>query len=162
MPLHTMVGITAGLLVVTCIAAIAVVIARTPFGDTSAPEDDPAVAAVELTVAGNAGTDRIRCMGDIVTVTLSGVDAGDGVVVAWLDAPNGSLEIVLKRTESGYAGHVYAWLGAISTDFAKPERVTVWPGERFIVRIDGVVQAREVFVAGDGVRLGSRGDETCA
>lgn len=122
-----------------------------------APTDPPAI----VTASGRDGADSLHCMADVVSITVTrpGV-AGDSVIAAWVDASNGTMELVLRPAAGAYRGYLYVNEGVMRTE-PRMGGLAIWPGERIVLRVHGLIDARELRVTGRQLRLGSRGEGPC-
>lgn len=126
-------------------------------GVLGGPVDPPAVAA-----SGRDGADRLHCMSDIVTVTVTRARASaGGVMVAWLEALHGTAQLLLRPANGGYRGYLYVDQGVLRVE-PRTAGLAIWPDEQILLRVDGLLGARELHVTGRQLRLGSRGEGTCA
>lgn len=122
-----------------------------------AQRPDPSLAAT-----GRGGADRVDCMDDVIVVAVTRAVATDsGVLVARAEAPNGTVLIVLRAVIDRFRGELRVHEGRLFGD-ATVSGLAIWPGERILLRADGVVEARELYVGGQRIGRGSRGDGPCA
>jgi hypothetical protein len=126
-------------------------------GVVRAAPDLPAI----VTASGRDGADRLHCMADVVSimVTRPGV-SGDNVLAAWVDAMNGTMELVLRPAAGGFRGYLYVNEGVLRTE-PRTGGLPIWPGERIVLRVQGLIDARELHVTGRQLRLGSQGEGPC-
>lgn len=116
---------------------------------------------VVIAASGRGGSGHVRCMSDIVTVTVTGTGvSSDGVMIGWVEAPTGTAQLVLRPAGMVFRGYIFVDRGVLRTD-ARARGFSVWPGERIVLHIEGLLGARELRVGGKQVFLGSRGDRPC-
>lgn len=121
----------------------------------------PVVPPAAVAASGRDGVDRLHCMWDIVSVTVTRpAAAGDGVVAAWVDATNGALSLVLRPADGAYTGYLYINEGVLRTE-PRTAGLPIWPGERVVLRVHGLLDARELQVTGRQTRFGSREEGPC-
>ncbi|MDE3097627.1 MAG: hypothetical protein KGK07_16700 [Chloroflexota bacterium] len=125
---------------------------------TSVTPEPPAIIAA----SGRDGHDRLHCMWDIVTVTVSRAPSFSGdVMTASVDAPNGTLRLVLRQANGGFRGYLYSDSGVLRTE-PHETGLAIWPDEHVALRVDGLPDAIELGVGGRQTRMGSRGEGPCA
>jgi len=122
----------------------------------AAPVDTP----VAVIASGRDGPDRLNCMGDVVTVTVTRAAAGAGVMVGLVEAPDGTAQLVLRPAAGGYRGYIYVDKGVLRTE-PRTRGINVWPDERIVLRVHGLPDARELRVGGRQALLGSRAEGPC-
>lgn len=115
-----------------------------------------------ISVSSRAGVGSVHCISDVVTVTVTRTHvASDSVMVGSVDTPNGSVQLVLRPAGGKYVGDVHVDSGVLRTE-RRSRGVSVWPDQRIILRVNGLLDAHELHIVGRQTRLGSRGDGPCS
>lgn len=155
--------ITLALLVtsaVTLLLALTVLMVQEqPTATDGGPTGEP-IAAVS--VSSRAGVGSVHCLSDVMTVmvTRTAITA-NAVMIGAVDAPQGSVQLVLHPAGGKYVGYVYVDNGVLRAN-GLARGFNVWPGQRLILRVNGLLDAQELRVVGRQTRLGSRADGPCS
>jgi hypothetical protein len=121
----------------------------------------PSRAAPQLSVAGTLGPDRIACDEDRLSLAVEYPDTVTGAAVAFIDAPSGSLEVVLTADGASYHGIVVIAHGFARAEGFVAKHVALHAGDVVVVRIHGLVSAATLRVLASN-RLSSRGEGSCS
>jgi hypothetical protein len=124
--------------------------------------DAGALPQPALNVAGRLGEDRVDCKQDLLMVSVTPGGSPSGVVVARLESSRKTVSLVLRAGADGYTGAVYVANGVAATNPSMTgSKLSMFPGEPLILRVDGLLEARRVFVDGRQNPFRPRGQLTC-
>jgi hypothetical protein len=153
-------AVTVGLIATSTVLVLmfGVVLALQRFGQA----DTGALPQPALNVAGRLGEDRVDCKQDLLMVSVTPGGSPSGIVIARLESSRKSLSLVLGAGVDGYNGAIYVANGVAATNPSMTgSKLSMFPGEALILRVDGLLEARRVFVDGRQNPFGPRGQLTC-